>query len=139
MTENTKKEFYISPAGIDYDCWECPCLFYPDCVMSEEDKLDFYSTKFNSLTITSTFQIKLEYELMQLLKKNAEKFKSFKYIVYAPENMIFAKNQNQMKAAWNNFWIGGAENGISYLQKYLGCIVLHFHANLNFHMGICQD
>lgn len=127
---------YISTAGFVYDSWKSPTVFYPEgmCIL---DYLEFYASKFNSLTVTSTFvgQSCTFSKMYETWAKKVAKNESFKFVILAPKAFTHGTTSIlKMKSIWNDFWATGdadtadKKEGCEVLHTAgkLGCVVLQF-------------
>lgn len=123
-------KIYISTAGFVYDSWKSPTVFYPEgmCIL---DYLEFYATKFNALTVTSTFvgQSCTFSKMYETWVKKVAKNPDFKFVILAPKVFSYGAGAgiSKLKSIWNDFWngVGTAENKEKKGEKKEGCEVLH--------------
>jgi uncharacterized protein YecE (DUF72 family) len=122
-----KGNIYVGTTGFIYDCWESPSVFYPEG-MNFENYLEFYSTKMNSLTVSTTYYSKppkgIYSEWVLKVPDN------FQFLVTAPKKLIETKLVD-IKKIWNEFWIDD-ECSVFFNQKKLGCVILQFSSKFDF-------
>lgn len=125
--EELRPKIYTST--MDYHYRECKeGDFYP-VGLETKDKLSYYASVFNSLTIKSTFWCnpsKFAYEkLMESVPKG------FKFIITAPKVLTFARSLKDTKMAWVDFWETDRCR-ILHTRDFLGCIALEFPRYFNY-------
>src|SRR5690348_9739840 len=121
---------YISTSGFMYNSWHSPEVFYPE---STENHLEFYSSMFDSLTVTSTFFGQPSQKLYEKWIGQTSKNPKFKFVILAPKSLTQNTNLRKAAIAWNEFWTGvctprGKKGGCEILNNagVLGCVVLQF-------------
>lgn len=104
--------------------------FYPEGTEGK-NKLAYYASVFNALTIKSTFwsnPTKAAYEkLIESVPKD------FRFIIAAPKRLTFSKTLREIKCVWDCFWEadqGGCK--ILHTHNLLGCISLEFPSYFNY-------
>ena len=124
-----KKEFglYIATSGYTYP--ECEDgKFYP-LGMAERDRLEFYASKFDSITIKSTFFGQPKVETYQGWLNSVKNNHNFKFIISAPKLLSHSKTIKNIKDVWDFFWDGKKQRGgckTLHLQGKLGCILIEY-------------
>lgn len=125
--EEIRPKIYTST--MDYHYRECKeGDFYPVGIETK-DKLAYYASVFDALTIKSTFwsnPSKFAYE--KLMESVPE---GFKFIITAPKSFTFAKSMKETKRVWDDFWeTEGCR--ILHTRGFLGCIALEFPRYFNY-------
>lgn len=119
-------KLYISTMGHVYQHDEEN--FYPSN-LSEDERLGYYASKLNSVTIKSTFFGQPETSLYETWLENVKDNESFRFVVVAPKLMSYAKSLKDARSAWKFFWEGTDQRGgcrVLHQQGKLGCILLEF-------------
>jgi uncharacterized protein YecE (DUF72 family) len=119
-------KLYISTMGHVYQHDDGD--FYPRD-LPEDDRLSFYASKFNSITIKSTFFGQPKTDLYETWLENVKDNESFQFVLAAPKLMTHAKSIKDVKKAWSFFWDGIDHRGgcrVLHDQGKLGCILLEF-------------
>jgi len=121
---SSKMELYIATTGYVYHDCEIGDFYPAD--LPDSERLKYYSSVFNSITIKSTFfgQPKLDTYKEWLASTSGNK--SFKFILTAPRYMSHSKNIKDLKRIWNLFWGGPDGCKIFHQQARLGCILIEF-------------
>lgn len=132
MVKSESPNVYISTSGFIYDSWRLPDVFYPENVPSDQC-LEFYSSVFDSLTVTSTFFGQPSQALYERWIDKVSKNQNFKFLILAPKNLTQNTNLSKAKLAWDEFWTGictprGKKGGCEVLSTagVLGCVILQF-------------
>lgn len=144
----------IGTAGFSYDNWTDPDVFYPPETTTIKEQLRYYASKFNMLTISSTYeshpQSSLYTEWADIVL-NART--DFLFVVVAPKSFTWSHSIAASIKEWDRFWNGYDAtvtssdsstdgNCRSHIRKggckilfdkgVLGCVVLRFPSSFHY-------
>jgi uncharacterized protein YecE (DUF72 family) len=123
-------KLHISITGYAHPEWRDPGVFYPDSV-KDAQRLDYYSTIFNAVTITSTLLGQPKRDMYGLWLSSVSSSTSFKFIVTAPQG-IFIASPEGVAIGWRSFWEGESNRGgckILHDAGRLGCVIIEAPIN----------
>lgn len=87
-TQGYKMRILIGTTGFSYDDWTGPEVFYPPEIETIGDQLCYYMSRFDMLTISSTYEEQPDAALYTDWAKFALKAKKdFSFVVVAPEKV----------------------------------------------------
>ncbi len=132
--KNLNGLIHYGMAGFAYEKWRKEGVFYPQEAKSVDEKLSYYASVFNSMTLCLTFNYNppasLFHNFINLTKSQNP---NFVFNLYAPQTFTDSKSISASLAVWDEFWNGtmhdGEEvGGIKYFHENgaLGCLLLRF-------------
>lgn len=135
----------IGTTGFSYRDWHFPGVFYPPNTITVEDQLRYYMSKFDILTISSTYEDVPATSMYETWAKIAlEEKPGFSFIVVAPKKFTNSHSIADSIEEWSNFWEGSknldeSQNEIKkggckilYEAKVLGCLLLQFPSSFYY-------
>lgn len=138
----------IGTTGFSYRDWHFPGVFYPPNTITVEDQLRYYISKFDILTISSTYEDVPATSMYETWAKIAlEEKPGFSFIVVAPKKFTNSHSIADSIEEWGNFWEGpdgppGPDGSLTapkkggckilFEAKVLGCLLLQFPSSFYY-------
>lgn len=137
----------IGTTGFSYEDWNGPNVFYQSTTDTLESQLCYYMTRFDMLTISSTYESQpcanMYTEWANLALKTR---KDFSFVVIAPKKFTDSHSISSSIREWTRFWNGytvrtnrGCERTerkgeckILFDKGVLGCVVLQFPGSFHY-------
>lgn len=128
-------DIHYGMAGFAYEKWRKEGVFYPQSARTADEKLSYYASSFNSLTMCLTYSYNPPKSLfiswVDLCKSQNS---AFVFNVYAPHDFTDSKSISSSLSVWTEFWNGKINEfneetgGCRYLHEKnaLGCLILRF-------------
>lgn len=114
----------IGIEGFSHEPWSIPGVFYPESCDTPLKQLEYYSLRYDTVTITKSYNNIPLPSIYNEWAKGVEANPSFLFHIVVPKKV-------RNKFWWNIFWLGRDNKGgckILYDKGILGCLILRFDA-----------